>query len=230
MRRPARIVQELAHRLGVEITRYTPRNFGRLRRRELLRSGAIDLLVDVGAADGAWAAQARTLGYAGAIVSFEPRVDAFGTLQARADADGAWRCECVAVGAAAGRATLLLDGQSSTLGHGAGAVEVRVAPLDELLEESSARRAYLKIDVEGHELDVLRGASALLRRCAAVEIETAFTPRRSGQAPAHEAIALLWEHGFGVVAIDSRGADDAGLVDANVFFERAQPAPASSSR
>ena len=78
--------------------------------------------------------------------------------------------EC-AVSDRRGRATFHVDldqpGYSSLLGtpseHHSRAIEVEVVPLDELLPQQSV--SLIKIDVEGAEIDVLRGASALTARC-----------------------------------------------------------------
>jgi FkbM family methyltransferase len=78
--------------------------------------------------------------------------------------------EC-AVAAQRGRATFHVDldqpGYSSLLGtpseHKSRAIEVELLPLDELLPTQSV--SAIKIDVEGAEIEVLRGAPALTARC-----------------------------------------------------------------
>ena len=64
--------RSLLRRLGVEVIRYAPRNFPHLRRPLLLEEERIDVVLDVGASDGAWARGLREAGYRGRIVSFEP--------------------------------------------------------------------------------------------------------------------------------------------------------------
>ena len=240
MARLARTVQRVANAAGFEIVRYLPRNFGRLRRRELLRSGAIDVLVDVGAADGTWAAQARTQGFRGRIVSLEPRPTAFAVLHERALRDGAWECHEVAVAATAGRGELSLAGTSSSLrpvtelhrrnfdAATSGTILVPLQTLDDVVVLAEVARTYLKIDVEGHELDVLRGGEQTVERCAAVEVEVGFAPLYEGQPAAHEVMEWLAARDFRVVAIDTRGSDPqtGDVLDANIFFER-RPAKVS---
>jgi FkbM family methyltransferase len=78
--------------------------------------------------------------------------------------------EC-AVADKRGRATFHVDldqpGYSSLLGtpseHASRAIEVELLPLDELLPTQSV--SLIKIDVEGAEIEVLRGAPALTARC-----------------------------------------------------------------
>ena len=78
--------------------------------------------------------------------------------------------EC-AVADRRGRATFHVDldqpGYSSLLGtpskHASRAIDVELLPLDELLPAPSV--SFVKIDVEGAEIEVLRGAPALTARC-----------------------------------------------------------------
>lgn len=94
---------------------------------------------------------------------------------------------------------------SGLLGVGvrAGAVPVAVRTVDEEVAEFGAPD-FVKIDVEGHELDVLKGASALLaarRTVLLVEVTRPASP--SGQ----DALALVREAGYTVQALDGREID-----------------------
>src|SRR5262249_18711112 len=97
MRRAAR---RLLRGLGLEIIRYSPRNFPPLRRPLLLRDERIDVVLDVGTSDGSWARALRATGYRGRIVSFEP------LCQAVFDRDERWQWHKVALGDRPRRATL----------------------------------------------------------------------------------------------------------------------------
>lgn len=58
----------------------------------------------------------------------------------------------------------------------------------------------LKLDVEGLELDVLKGATEALKHVLAIKLEAAFMRHRVGQAVAGEIIAFL--EGYGLYAVD----------------------------
>lgn len=82
------------------------------------------------------------------------------------------------------------------------AADVDVLTLDDLLADGMIGKAqYLKIDIEGAELEVLTGGTRLLECCQAIKVEVSFVRQRLGQALAHEVMALLDAKGFALVDI-----------------------------
>lgn len=73
-----------------------------------------------------------------------------------------------------------------------GIEQVPVTRLDDVLPVRHLQRpTLLKIDVQGFELSVLRGAEASLREIDCLYIELSFLPLYDGQPMAHEVIAWL---------------------------------------
>ena len=60
----------------------------------------------------------------------------------------------------------------------------------------SAKRVLLKIDTQGYEMPVLRGASKTLERCAGLQVEMSIVPLYAGQALYRELIDYLDGVGF----------------------------------
>lgn len=74
---------------------------------------------------------------------------------------------------------------------------VRVAPLDDLLAERGIKGPYgLKIDTEGYELEVLKGASRTLTDTIFVFAEVNLTERFADSYRPSELISYLADHGF----------------------------------
>ena len=100
-------------------------------------------------------------------------------------------------------------------------VEVPVRTLDSLLgsHASSEPIDLLKIDVQGNELKVLRGAEQSLRRTRLVWIEVSFRPLYEGSAVFSEVYDFLYAHGFYLGAIQEgfRG-DGRELLQADAVF------------
>ena len=57
-------------------------------------------------------------------------------------------------------------------------------------------RTLLKIDTQGYELEVLKGAARTLDRIDYILVETSFVPLYEGQANFRDVYAFLTGHGF----------------------------------
>lgn len=72
--------------------------------------------------------------------------------------------------------------------------EMQTVRLDDVMEARGAD--YLKLDVQGAELDVLRGAEETLRSVVAIQTEVEFVPIYRGQPLFAEIDQFLRAHGF----------------------------------
>jgi FkbM family methyltransferase len=137
-----------------------------------------EIAVDVGAYKGGYTYWMRcAVGAEGGVVAFEPQPPAAAMLRRYVSAF-AWTnvtVEECALSSETGTRPLLAPGDGPTpaaslvgvsLRPGAGRYAVGVETLDRYLaaHPPHARVALLKVDVEGHELDVFRGAGATLER------------------------------------------------------------------
>jgi len=173
-----------------------------------LQPGAV--AVDVGANKGSHAFWlARAVGRSGRLLACEPQAGL--AEQLRADLQRLrWpQCDvrCLALGDRDGRATLhvpteLTHPPGATLAahiwgsDAARAVAVPVARLDTLLADEDRPVRAIKIDVEGHEGAVLRGAQETLARhrpLLVIEIEA----RHLGGQPVEAVLAELRAVGYG---------------------------------
>ncbi|HEY7967406.1 MAG TPA: FkbM family methyltransferase [Solirubrobacteraceae bacterium] len=167
--------------------------------------------VDVGCRDGV-RTQWRALGSHGVLVGFEADPQECARLNAATARFAGERYEPLALGAHDGPATLYLtaDPQSASL-YPPNADAIRRHP--ELwrheprgtttletttLDRWAADRPIdiLKVDVQGAELDVLRGGESTLAWTRALELEVEFQPLYVGQPLFGEVDSFLREHGF----------------------------------
>ncbi len=154
-------------------------------------------MLDVGANDGPYGAALRAVGYQGRIVSFEPQSEAFARLSERSRSDDLWECRRVALGSAPGNATLNVAANSSSSSllaivgrHLVSAPESRTVGRESVQVETvddnatsllaSGERLMLKLDVQGYELEVLRGAETTLPRVDLLEVELSLSPLYDG--------------------------------------------------
>lgn len=190
-----------------------------LRRSSIFAREGIDLLLDVGGALGDYVAKAREDGYMGDVVSFEPLEDFNARINARAASDPRWKVLRCAVGDTDGEVEIHVSGHptSSSLlemldAHvdacpGSGYVGVQTVPLrrlDSMLgaEIGPDRRIFLKADVQGFEMHVLRGALEVLKQVRAIELELSTADLYKGGCRYDEVINMMEANGFGLVSFE----------------------------
>jgi len=80
------------------------------------------------------------------------------------------------------------------------AIHLDTITLAEACQEFDVERPrYLKVDIEGAELEVLRGAPGILQHLVALKSEVAFIPMRKSQPLAADVDAFLYESGFRIM-------------------------------
>src|SRR5215467_2984354 len=76
-------------------------------------------------------------------------------------------------------------------------VEAKVETLDRVVAKLELRdEIFLKIDVEGHDMEVIRGGTELLRRASAVIVEIAIVDAPDGRPTFGEFVQVLGELGY----------------------------------
>ena len=189
------------------------------RRAKLLRALNVDIVIDVGANSGQFGSEIRAAGYGGRILSIEPIGKAYRMLRARATRDPGWMTMQCALGESEGESILHIAGNSASssflemlpvheeaapgtayVGH----ERVTVRRLESLLAEylSSGSRPYLKVDVQGYELEVLMGAGPRLEAVAAIQLELSLLPLYEGAPMADEVDAFVRRSGYRLAGIE----------------------------
>lgn len=234
--RSAETVARLLGRRGLEVRRHAA-----ARRQKMLEKHRVDLVLDVGAADGGYGRELRSFGYAGRIESFEPLAAAYDRLRTATADDPAWRAHHHALAREAGEATINVasNSNSSSLlpmldAHRDAAPQVsyvgqetiRLERLDDVAGGFAADRPFLKIDTQGFEREVLEGGTETVARCVGLQLELSFIPLYDGGMLADEAIGWAYDRGFHVVGIEQGYAAPSGeilQVDAVFVRDPAQP-------
>jgi FkbM family methyltransferase len=226
---------QLARR-GLEVRRHSS-----WRRQAMLAKHDVDLVVDVGAADGGYGRSLRKFGYTGPIVSFEPLSASFASLSTAIQDDPTWSAHHLALGTEPGSATINVASNSASSSfrdmldtHRAAvpAVDfvaqetVTVARLDDVDDEHlpSARHPFLKVDTQGFEREVLAGAPDLVGRCVGLQLELSFIPLYDGGMLVDEAVAWAYEQGFHLVNVEQGYAAPSGeILQVDGVFVRSTP-------
>lgn len=99
-------------------------------------------------------------------------------------------------------------------------VTLRMTTLDDVLRERKiAKATFLKLDVQGYELEVLKGAKEALKNAEVVLLEVSFVLYNQSAPLFHEVVEFMKDRGFLVYDICplQRWADNT-LFQADVFF------------
>lgn len=208
-----------ARQFGIEINRYNERTSSEARLNTLLRHQKIDLVLDVGANDGGYGEELKRSGYEGRILSFEPLRDVHAHLMKRASSYTGWSvAPCMALGAVDGEIDINIAGNSKSSSllemaqlHEAAAPQSQyiglqrtdIRRLDSLSLDvlEKAARPFLKIDTQGFELEVLKGAAGVFPRIVGVQVEMSLAPLYLGQPIFGDLIDLLRRQGFELWAV-----------------------------
>lgn len=199
------------------------------RRQAMLQTHGVDVVFDVGAARGAYGKELRDFGYEGAIVSFEPLADAYARLIRTRGDDRQWKTHQCALGSRTEKAEINVASNSDSssmlplaAAHVAAAPHVgyvgtevvEVERLDVLAPEhlEPNSRAFLKLDTQGFERQVLEGAEQTLKRCVGLQLELSFVSLYDGGMLVDEAVAMAYSAGFHLVGLDPGFADPDGQV------------------
>ena len=88
---------------------------------------------------------------------------------------------------------------------------VRIGTLSEFLDSTSIDQpALLKLDVQGYELEVLRGCEELLDWFSYVSAVGSFVELYEGRALAEDLIQSLRNHGYSLVCVYGAVTDELG--------------------
>ena len=188
---------------------------------------ASDVVFDVGANDGRTALRLmRHLGVAPRLYCFEPVGSTFRALEARTSRHANVRRFQLAMGSQAGPRTIYV-GDLSVMssfdpewpGEGRGET-VEVTTLDAFAQEHDVPRIHLlKVDAEGHDLEVLRGARRTLEagRVDVVQVECGIAP---GRTPTLEEVrSHMFDRDYHLYGINTQARGHPPMPDG----ERARP-------
>ena len=218
-------VKRLIHAAGFDLRRLTAKTNPAYQLLKGLQHFNVDLVFDVGANVGQFAAELRAVGFTGEIVSFEPLSSAHESLSARADGDPKWRVhDRAAIGDFDGEVEINVSGNSvsssvlpMTEAHSEASADsayvakemVRINRIDTIAAEylSEAGPFFVKIDTQGFESQVLDGARETLKEAQGVLCELSLVHLYQGQLLWLDMIKRLESEGFTLWSIQKGFTD-----------------------
>ena len=215
MNLPTRYVRKAVRSRGFDMIHYAPWE-------NLFATFHVDLILDVGANAGQTYDSFRWAGFKGPICSFEPNPEMFAKLERKSGVS--WQRFQYALSSQSGQLKFYIANDTNACGllpplEGEfKVVKEIVVPawrLDELWgrEGFSGRNVFLKVDAEGHDLEVIKGAAGILDRIPLIMAEVSALPRFEGEPPFHEFVNHMAQMGYRVCRADKNCFNRAAGID-----------------
>ena len=215
----------MLHRVGFELRRFSVEQSENARFISMLRTHNVNLIFDVGANAGQFGVLLRKIGFDGKIISFEPLSDAREILLNISKNDPLWQIALqTAIGEENGEIEIQIAGNS----HSSSVLDmldthVRAAPdskyigkekvalrtLDSIAPDymDSNSIAFIKIDTQGYETQVMNGAKKLMSQIVGLQVEISLVPLYKGQCLFDEMLKKLKNDGFELWSISTVFSD-----------------------
>lgn len=209
------LIRKIIRPLGIDIVRYPYRlstvdgDYNKL-----LHHHGIDLIFDVGANIGQYALGTFKSGYEGHIVSFEPMSKEHAILVEKSKTIPNWTiAPQMAIGnedahieiniSENSESSSILQLKDYTLAQSPttkfiGKEKVRIAKMDSVANEylQGRKNAFLKIDVQGYEENVLLGAQNVMSKMKGLHLEFSLVPLYKGEKTMLDILKMVYDFGF----------------------------------
>lgn len=237
-------IKRLLRRFGWEVQRFENATVEQQVLKNILRATGVDVILDVGANTGQYAELAFDSGFDGTLISFEAIPSVHEQLSRHASAKREqWKvAPCAALGSSRGQIDINISANSVSSSilpmrgtHLDAAPDSRyvdkltvsVDRLDALAREFVPASAVvlLKVDTQGYEMEVLRGATGLMRCIAAIQLELSLTPLYEGAPTFVEMVEFMASTNFDLFSIvpGLRDQRSGRLLQVDGFFVRSAP-------
>jgi FkbM family methyltransferase len=223
--RLAHELRKVLWKAGVDISPFNPSMNPLARRKKLMETYGINVVFDVGANTGQFAQQTRNdMGYNGKIFSFEPVLSAYEILKRHAAKDPGWKVFNWALGEAESFREINISGNSqssSFLNMLPGQIKaspesayvtkqmIEIRTLDSLFYRLCSKEddVYLKIDTQGYESKVLKGAENSLGLIGTIQLEMSLEMLYEGEMMFADMHDFLSGKGYSLVSIEPGFSD-----------------------
>lgn len=214
-------IQRTLRNYGWEIQRFKRSGMAHLANE--LKERNIAEVFDIGANAGQFASTLFAAGYKGSLISFEPLPGPYQSLTALAQENSKW---AVAPRSAVGGTLGVVDinvSQNSVSSSILPILEqhrnaaprssyittesVPIITLDSWVANTSADRPFIKIDTQGYEMEVLKGAEQTLQNASGIKVEVSIAPLYDGQPDYLQLIEFIRGSGFVLWSIEPGFSD-----------------------
>ena len=217
------LFQSITHKLGVSIRPYKPSTHADIRLIRTLEHFNIDLVLDVGANIGQYGEMLYSEGYTGEVISFEPIPVCHNALVKLAKKNPKWTVyDPIAIGednydSKINVSKNLVSSSLLTVNekhiHGAPeskiseSINIKVKKLD-AIDIDFTRNIFLKIDTQGFEDKVLKGAEKTLKNIKLISIELSLVELYENSKSWLEIMEFMTQNNFYLYGLETAFVDN----------------------
>ncbi len=194
----------------------------------------IQTVYDIGAHVGIWTILTKSIFPDSKIVCFEPLAQHHVTLKANTSHFNNINIYPFALGTETGETTINIANRSDsssimdftakqaeifgvTMEH---TESIRIAQLDEFIrQEQISLPDLMKLDIQGYELEALKGAIVCMRTCKFIILEVSFLEFYKGQPLFEEVIAFMAAHQYKTIAFGYNTVTGSRIEQCDILFE-----------
>ena len=202
----------------------------------------INCFIDVGANIGNFGCELREAGYNNLIVSFEPVGSSYEKLLAASKGDPLWHTYKLALGSTNEKLgiNVIKDSDLSSLLKpndylkkifkenssvvSVETVEVRTLDsiINELIKDIAEPRIFLKMDTQGYDHEVLKGAIGCMDKISGIQSELSILPLYQGMLSYVDSLKFYNDNGFAITGMYpvSRDPDNLVIIEFDCFMTK----------
>jgi FkbM family methyltransferase len=203
---------------GVDLIRHNIHTSNEILLQQILKNFNISVVFDVGANQGLYAKDIIEKGFQGKIYSFEPIPSVFAMLQQKSTNHSNWIALNLGIGSGEDEIEMNISENlvSSSIFRVSDASikaepqtrithkeRVKITTIDSFVakEKISAQKIFLKLDIQGYELEALKGALKTLPNITLIQVELSFTRLYEGAPLFSEVVSFLENQNFEIFTI-----------------------------
>ena len=194
--------------------------------------GKVDVIYDIGANKGFWSEMASKILNPSTVYCFEPFLEFYNLLESKVIHYPNWILFPYALGVSDSEQRFFLAGDSSSIlpltnlqtehfgVSSVGETIIKTKVLNDFMKSNQLKHPDLiKIDVQGYEMEVLKGADKVITEARYLLIELSFKEFYHQQPAAEEVIAFLFQKGFRIKAFSESTALGQEIFQTDILFE-----------